>query len=209
MRRFFMAAAIVLLGVTIERTQPVAGQAPAPAVQMIADQGEAAKYWARWRGPSGQGLVSGSGYVDTWSGTQNVAWKTPLTGSGNSSPIVWGNRIFLTAATDNGARPSLLAFDRATGKQVWEAVVPAGDPGRTHDKNGFASATAATDGQRVYASFGSRGLMAVDMTGKQAWHVELGRIENYHGPAGSPLLYKDRVILYQDQRGNSFVAAFD
>jgi outer membrane protein assembly factor BamB len=215
MRRFLVGVALVLLGISVERAQPVAQQATgagasaAPAVQMIGDTGEAAKYWARWRGPSGQGMVSGTGYVDTWSATQNVVWKTPVAGSGNSSPIVWANRIYLTAAADSGSKASLLAFDRTTGKQVWEAVVPAGDAGRTHDKNGFASATAVTDGQRIYASFGSRGLMAVDMTGQQVWHVELGRIENYHGPAGSPVLYKDRVILYQDQRGNSFVAAFD
>jgi outer membrane protein assembly factor BamB len=217
MRRFLVVSTLALLGLSLDRPTPVAGQtAPPfdsaqgrPAVQMIADQGEAAKYWARWRGPSGQGMVSGSGYVDTWSGTQNVIWKTPVPGSGNSSPVVWGNRIFLTSASDAGDRASLLAFDRTTGKPLWSTTVPSGDPGRTHDKNGYASATAATDGQRVYASFGSRGLMATDMNGKQLWHVELGRIENYHGPAGSPLLYKDRVILYQDQRGNSFVAAFD
>ena len=215
MRRILVGAALVLLGLGVEWPQPLVGQTPAPgsqvpgAVQMIGDIGEAAKYWARWRGPSGQGMVSGTGYVDTWSATQNVVWKTPVPGNGNSSPIVWANRIYLTTAADFGSKASLLAFDRTTGKQVWEAVVPAGDAGRTHDKNGFASATAVTDGQRIYASFGSRGLMAVDMTGKQVWHIELGRIENYHGPAGSPVLYKDRVILYQDQRGNSFVAAFD
>ena len=211
MRHVLIVVALLLLGVTVDRAQPIAQQASGagPAVQMIGDTGEAAKYWARWRGPSGQGMVSGTGYVDTWSATQNVVWKTPVPGSGNSSPIVWANRIYLTTAADSGSKASLLAFDRTTGKQVWEAVVPAGDAGRTHDKNGFASATAVTDGQRIYASFGSRGLMAVDMNGKQVWHIELGRIENYHGPAGSPVLYKNSVILYQDQRGNSFVAAFD
>jgi outer membrane protein assembly factor BamB len=211
MRHVLIVVALLLLGVSVDRAQPAAqqGGGASPAVQMIGDTGEAAKYWARWRGPSGQGMVSGTGYVDTWSATQNVVWKTPVPGSGNSSPIVWANRIYLTTAADSGSKASLLAFDRTTGKQVWEAVVPPGDPGRVHDKNGFASATAVTDGQRIYASFGSRGLMAVDMNGKQVWHIELGRIENYHGPAGSPVLYKDRVILYQDQRGNSFVAAFD
>jgi outer membrane protein assembly factor BamB len=216
MRRFIVAGALVLLGVEFERSQTVAGQGPVgagssagPAVQMIADAGEAARYWARWRGPSGQGLVTGTGYVDTWSATQNVLWKTPVPGSGNSSPVVWGGRIFLTTADGSGRRASILAFDRATGKQVWEAVAPAASPGWTHDKNGYASATVATDGQRIYASFGALGLMAVDMNGREVWHTGAAPIGNYHGPAGSPLLYKNRVIIYQDQRSGSFVAAFD
>ena len=188
---------------------PVAGQAPEPAVRMIADEGEATRYWARWRGPSGQGLVEGKGYPDAWSATENVIWKVPVPGSGNSSPIVWRDQIFLTTAADNGNQASILAYRRSDGQRLWEAVVPAGQPDRPHNKNGYASATVATDGQRIYASFGGRGLMAVDMSGKQIWHTPIGRVENYHGPAGSPLLYKNSVILYQDQRAGSFVAAFD
>src|SRR5688572_21668766 len=181
MRHILIVVALLLLGVSVDRAQPAAQQAGSsggPAVQMIGDTGEAAKYWARWRGPSGQGMVSGTGYVDTWSATQNVVWKTPVPGSGNSSPIVWANRIYLTTAADFGSKASLLAFDRTTGKQVWEAAVPAGDAGRTHDKNGFASATAVTDGQRIYAAFGSRGLKAVDMNGMRVWHVTLCCIES-------------------------------
>ena len=208
-RRLLVTMALVLLGVSYDRARPAARQSSGPAVEMIADRGEAARYWPRWRGPSGQGLVEGAGYPDTWSATQNVVWKVPVPGSGNSSPVVWKDRIFVTTASDDGGRASIVAFDRATGAQVWDAAVPAGEPGRTHDKNGYASATVATDGQRIYASFGARGLMAVDFNGRQVWHAPLGRVENYHGPAGSPLLYKNRVILYQDQRSGSFVAAFD
>ena len=209
-RRILVVAATVgLLALGYESATPVAGQAPELAVRMIADEGEAARYWARWRGPSGQGLVDGKGYTDTWSATQNVVWKVPVAGSGNSSPIVWGDQIFLTTAADNGNQASILAYRRSDGQRLWEAVVPAGQPDRPHNKNGYASATVATDGQRIYASFGGRGLMAVDMNGKQIWHTQIGRVENYHGPAGSPLLYKNTVILYQDQRAGSFVAAFD
>jgi len=181
----------------------------APVVEMIADGGEAATYWARWRGPSGQGLVSGTGYVDRWSATQNVRWKTPIPGEGNSSPVVWGDRIFLTTAYEQGGRVSMLAFDRASGRKLWETFAPDGRSARSHSKNGYASATPSTDGERVYVSLGSRGLLTTDLTGKVVWHQEVGRINNYHGAAGSALLYRDRVILYQDSQGDAFIAAFD
>ena len=104
---------------------------------------------------------------------------------------------------------SLIAFRRSDGAQLWEAFAPDGRAGRAHYKNGHASATPSTDGTLVYASFGSRGLAAFDFNGKLVWHQDLGDVDNYHGAAGSPLLYKNRVILYQDFDGGSFVAAFD
>ena len=201
---------VVPCALLIEAPIGVAGQEPPAAVRMVADEGEGAKYWPRWRGPSGQGLVSGAGYPDAWSPTQNVRWKTPLSGDGNSSPVVWGDRVFLTSAYDNGRRVSVVAFRRSDGMKQWEAFAPAGRANQgNHYKNGHASATPATDGQRVYASFGARGLVAFDMDGKLAWHHDLGPMEAYHGTAGSPLLYKDRLILYQDQFAGSFIAAFD
>jgi outer membrane protein assembly factor BamB len=180
-----------------------------PAVHMIPAQGEGARYWPRWRGPSGQGLVEGTAYPDTWSDTQNILWKTPVAGRGNSSPVVWRDRIFLTTATDNGRRVSVLAFRRADGGRLWETFAPDGRRGSVHQKNGYASATPATDGERLYASFGSRGLMAVDLSGVVIWHRDLGAMDAYHGTAGSLLLYKDRIILYQDQFSGSFIGAFD
>jgi hypothetical protein len=93
----------------------LSGQEAPPPVRMVADEGEGAKFWPRWRGPSGQGLVSGTGYPDAWSPTQNVRWKTPLTGEGNSSPVVWGDRIFLTTSYDNGRRVSIVAYRRTDG----------------------------------------------------------------------------------------------
>ena len=200
-----VAAAFVLV---LGPASRVVGQEP--AVRMIADEGEAAGYWPRWRGPSGQGLVTGSGYVDTWSATENVVWKTPVPGNGNSSPVIWGDRIFLTTAYDGGRRVSVLAYRRSDGRLLWETAAPQGrtDSG-AHFKNGHASATASTDGQRVYVSFGPRGLFALDFAGKILWERDLGPIEAYHGAAGSPLLYRDRVILYQDQYRDSFIAAFD
>jgi outer membrane protein assembly factor BamB len=185
--------------------------APAGDVEMIVPTGEAQKYWPRWRGPSGQGYVSGSGYPDTWSDTENVAWKVPVPGTGNSSPIVWRNQIFLATSYEDGRRKSIVAFSRADGRKMWETFAPDAPAEAPHAKNGHASGTPATDGQRVYGYLGNHGLIAMDLQGKQVWHQPLGPFDASHGTAGSPLLYKDRVIIYQDQRadGGSFIAAFN
>src|SRR5262245_27804312 len=84
-------------------------------VQMLTVEGEAAKYWTRWRGPSGQGVVAATGYPDAWSATENVAWRAAVPGAGNSSPIIWRDRIFLTTAYENGRRLSVLGFRRTDG----------------------------------------------------------------------------------------------
>jgi outer membrane protein assembly factor BamB len=182
-------------------------------VRIVPVEGEGAKYWPRWRGPSGQGHVVEAAYPDTWSPTSRVQWKATVPGRGNSSPVVWGDRVFLTTARDDGRRLSMLAFSRSDGRVLWETVIPQNGVEGVHEKNGYASATPATDGQRVYASFGRHGLVAVDMNGRIAWHRTFGVIDNYHGPAGSPVLYKDRIFLYQDQNPTpsqtAFVAAFD
>lgn len=178
-------------------------------VGMVRPEGEGERYWPRWRGPSGQGVVEGTGYPDTWSDTTNVLWKTAVPGSGHSSPIVWSDRIFLTTSRNGGRRVSILCFRRSDGTLLWETDAPEGRAEYVHGKNSPAAATATTDGERVYASFGSRGMLAVDFDGNIVWHRDLGRIDNYHGPAGSPLLYRDTVIIYQDQNGGAFVIALD
>jgi outer membrane protein assembly factor BamB len=202
--------AVALLAVATARGS---SQAAPDVVRMIEADGIAAKYWPRWRGPSGQGLVPDGPYPDRWSAKDNVVWRTPVAGRGNSSPIVWGDRIFLTTAYDGGQRVSIVGFRRGDGKQLFETFVPQRDVEFGHPKNGHASATPATDGRRVYASFGSNGLLAVDLDGKLLWHRPIGRLSNYHGSAGSPVLYKDRLFIYQDHggtdAGGSFVAAFD
>ena len=206
---------ILALQETWHRLLPAAGASPAPLlmapVTMVEVTGEGRQYWPRWRGPSGQGLAVDSGYPDTWSEGENVLWKVKVPGKGNSSPVIWGDRIFLTMAYDNGGRRSILSFQREDGQQLWEAFAPKGSPEAAHAKNGYASGTPATDGERVYAYLGNHGLLAVDFNGKQVWHHDLGPMNPRHGAAGSPLLYRDRVIIYQDHRApsGSFVAAFD
>jgi outer membrane protein assembly factor BamB len=204
-----MIATYLLLNLVLTAAAP--GPVADTTVEMIVQPGEAQKYWPRWRGPSGQGLVTGTGYPDRWSDTENVLWKVAVPGTGNSSPIVWRDRIVMATAYDDGRRKSLVAFNRKDGSRLWETFAPDAPVERPHRKNGHASGTPATDGTRIYAYLGNHGLLAVDMDGKQIWHRPIGPSDAYHGTAGSPLLYKDRIIVYQDQRapGSSFVAAFD
>jgi len=208
--RVALSAAAIVLGLVGGR----AATAPQDdAVALIGVEGEGARYWPRWRGPSGQGLVSGTDYPDRWSSTENVRWRVDVPGRGHSSPIVWGDAIFLTTATDNGTRVWMLAFRRSDGRQLWQTEVPAGRAEHIYPKNSRASATPATDGERIYASFGTHGVAAFDFAGRLLWHTDLGELANYHGSAGSPVLYEDRIFLFQDHDGTSslgsFVAAFD
>lgn len=200
-------AAIVALAAALAAAQA------SDDVRIVPVEGDGAKYWSRWRGPSGQGMVDGDGYPDRWSPTENVRWRTPVPGEGNSSPIVWGDRIFLTTAREGGARLSLLCYRRSDGAPLWEAFAPTSGVEHAHEKNGHASATPVTDGRRVWASFGTHGLAAFDFDGTVVWHRDLGDLDNYHGSAGSPVLHDGRIYVYQDIRPTStlesFVAAFD
>jgi outer membrane protein assembly factor BamB len=204
MKKFLLGALAVTAVVTL---------AAADTVSMIEVEGEGAKYWTRWRGPSGQGLVKAGKYTDKWSATDGVKWKVAVPGRGHSSPIVWGDHIFLTTEYDDGAKLSMLAFSRKDGKKLWETFAPTTGVEHVYPKNSRASATAVTDGKLVYASFGTHGLAAFDFNGKMVWHTPVGELNNYHGSAGSPILYKDRIFIYQDHRGTestkSFVAAYD
>ena len=175
---------------------------------MIAVEGEGTKYWPRWRGPSGQGSVAGSGYPDAWSATENVAWKTPIPGSGNSSPIVWGDRIFLTTAYDNGAKLSVVALQTGRWRARVGGVCAVAARGARIRRTAMRRRRPRLTAHESTRRSGTL-LVAFDMSGKPVWNQDLGPISNYHGPAGSPLLYKDRLIVYQDQSSGSFIAAFD
>ncbi len=201
--RLFVAAQLL----TALAVNPATANERARMTPAAADPAET---WPRWRGPSGQGEVVGTGYVDRWGPEENVRWKVPVPGSGNSSPIVWGDALFLTTAEAAGAKRSVLAFDRATGERLWTTAAPNANPERAYPKNGHASSTPTTDGERVYAYFGNHGLLALDMDGKIAWHKSFGELNAFHGTASSPLLLGDRLIIVQEQqRSPSFIAAFD
>lgn len=194
---------------------PVSGDAADDAeVRMAPPVGEGAqRQWPQWRGPTRQGLVQGDSYRDRWDDDlADLVWKVAVPGEGHSSPIIWEDRIFLTTSHDFGERVSVLCFSREDGELLWETFVPSeADPERIHNANTFASSTPVTDGERVYAYFGNHGIVAVDFQGEVVWHESLGQIAPHHGHGGSPLLYDDKLIMYQDHGGStgSFVAAWD
>jgi len=134
-----------------------------------------------------------------------------LPGAGNSSPVVWAGRIFLTTAYGLGERRTLLCLRRSDGKLLWETAAAEAAAERANRKNGHASATPCTDGERVYGYLGNHGALAVDFEGRVVWHQSMGTLDAYHGTACSPLLYQNLLILYQDHRGSSggFVVALD
>jgi len=170
----------------------------------------AAADWPTWRGPDGQGHSPESDLPTHWSPTDHVHWKTPLPDVGNSSPIVWGDRVFLTQAAEKVHWPpvpsagglasarqrGLLCFDRANGKLLWQRDTIYEAKESTHPTNPFCSASPVTDGTHVIASLGSAGLVCYDFAGKELWRRDLGKFEHIWGNASSPIIYKDLAILW-------------
>ena len=184
------------------------GVTHAQKVQLVPPDGDGGKSWPRWRGPA-QGVVADGDYPDQWSPTENVVWKVKVPGQGNSSPIIWKDRLFLTAHENQGKKRLVLCFDRADGKLLWQCPVPEHLVEKAQGKNGYASGTPSTDGERVYAYFGTGGLFCCDVDGKQVWHVPFPKMDALHGMACSPLLFKDKVIIFQEHNPGGFIAAYD
>jgi outer membrane protein assembly factor BamB len=215
----FILFSVATLGLATAQARP---QKAATAAKPVTN-------WSQWRGPGGQGISTEIGVPTVWSDTQNIKWKTPIAGRGHSSPIVWGDRIFLTTALEGeviaDAKPpkhtlegdvfvhpdstagdrhhtfKALCFDRRTGKLLWERTAYTG---RVYDARHrtatFADATPATDGRYVFFWFGSEGLYCYDFKGKLVWKKTLGNIATQGmGNGASPVLYEDRVILQCDE----------
>jgi outer membrane protein assembly factor BamB len=157
--------------------------------------------WPCFRGPSQQGHISQKELVTKWDkeGT-NILWRTTVPGAGNSSPVVWRDRVFLTSASEMGKERFVHCFARKDGRLLWSVKAPERppEPG-VRDKNGFASATPVVDGERVISFLGSCGLVCHDFEGKLLWHYADMTFKTTHGTGSSPILYKDLVILVQDQ----------
>ncbi len=166
--------------------------------------------WPRFRGPNGTGVAHDKNIPVEW-GEGNLLWKIDLPGVGHSSPVVWGDRVFLEASADRGKSRALLCLEAATGKTLWTrsfAAVPA----HIHQLNSLASSTPAVDGERVYALIwdGTRiVLCAHDFRGHLVWQQNLGGFKSQHGVGASPVVYDGRVFLANDQDGKSTLVAFD
>lgn len=170
-----------------------------PLLSVVLPAPGAADHWPRFRGPDGQGTARTRGLPLRWSRSQNVLWRTPLP-PGNSSPIIWGDRIFLTSAATDGSGRSVHCLRRSDGQLLWTALCPPHElEPMVRDKNGYASATPVTDGERVIAYFGSGGLLALDFEGRQLWHHPLPGFDSTWGSGSSPLLYEDSLIMIHDQ----------
>ena len=181
--------------------------------------------WGHWRGPTGNGSSLEAQPPVSWGASKNVRWKTPIPGRGSGSPVVWGDRVFVVSAVSvtgkagfDGRRLSKLAFklfcfDRTTGKLRWERTAIEAVPHEgTHSTNGFASASPCTDGEFVYAHFGSRGLFCYQMNGAPVWRRDdFGRMStrNEFGEGSSPTIHGDKVLVPWDHDGPSSLYALD
>jgi outer membrane protein assembly factor BamB len=177
-----------------------------------------AEEWPGWRGPRGDGTSLETGIPLEWSTTKNVRWKTPIPGVGHSSPVVWGDRVFVTTGVEKGKGRDragdrlLLCLDRRSGKELWRRVVLTARLERKHPLNSYASGTPATDGKHVWVSFLDYPNMEVfcyDIGGKKVWQVSPGKLLSPHGFCTSPVLHKDTVILNGDQDAPGYLVALD
>ena len=190
--------------------------------------------WPQWRGPLGTGVAPNAHPPLEWSETKNVRWKIALPGTGHSTPIVWGDRIFVTSAVPYGealepkygnapgAHDNLpvthrqkfvvIAVSRRDGEIVWQQTVHEELPHEAgHYTGSLASGSPVTDGERLFAFFGSHGLFCLDFDGKLLWNEQFGEMQSKHGhgEGGSPALHGDTLIINWDHEGQSFVVAFD
>jgi outer membrane protein assembly factor BamB len=190
--------------------------------------------WPQFRGPESRGVADNDALPDHWSATENIAWKTDIPGRGWSSPIVAGERIFLTTVVNLGeseapkkglyfggdrATPAdavhqwkVICLDLDSGRTLWERLVHEGKPSTPiHLKNSYASETPVTDGQRVYCYFGNIGVFCFDLDGKEIWSHEIAPHATRHGwgTAASPVIHEDRLYLVNDNDEESYLLALD
>lgn len=198
--------------------------------------------WPQWRGPDNNGIARGEAPI-AWSDSQNIKWKAAIPGRGHSSPVIWGDRIFLTTAVPIGAAPAaappaaaapqrgrggpggdsgpqaehrfeLLCIDRKTGKILWQRSARTAAPHEGFHRmyGSFASNSPVTDGKRVYAFFGSRGVYSYDLDGKPLWEKDFDvkmRMKLGFGEGTAPVIDGDVLILNFDQETGSFLAVLD
>jgi outer membrane protein assembly factor BamB len=189
-RRYRVAASVALFTIAI------------PSIVVAGD-------WRAWRGPLGTGQSDEKNVPLKWSPSENVKWKVPLDGPGNSSPIVVGDKVFITHAPADSNLRGLRCYDRNTGKLLWKHEVAYSEKETSHNTNPFCSASPVSDGERVVAWYGGAGLFCYDLSGKVQWQKDLGKVEHIWGFGSSPLIHGDLVIVNYGPGLNAFVAAFD
>src|SRR5262249_21378663 len=145
--------------------------------------------------PDGNGLSAEKNLPLKWSEKENVRWRVELPGPGNSSPIVWSDRVFVAQHVEKENRRTLMCFDRADGKLLWQSGVVYTENEPTQENNPYCAGTPATDGERVYVCFGSAGVFAYDFAGKELWRRDLGKLNHMFGSAISPTLHGDLCIV--------------
>ena len=195
---------------------------------------ETSRQWPQWRGPLGTGVSPHGDPPITWSENRNLRWKISIPGRGNSTPIIWNDRIFLTTAIPYGEdlppsgsqapgshdnylslkkqKFSVFSIDRKDGRILWNKVVVDEQPNEgTHRTGSWASNSPVTDGDCIIASFGSRGIYCLDMDGKLVWQKDFGEMTTLHGhgEGSSPVLHDGIVIVNWDHQGQSFVVALN
>src|SRR5436190_5575861 len=163
--------------------------------------------WPAWRGPLGTGISLEQHLPLHWGTNENIFWRTPLPEPGNSTPIVWGHRVFLTQAV-NGRR-TLMCFDRADGHLLWQEGPGYPQKETTHESNPFCASSPVTDGKRVVAWFGSAGLYCYDFLGKELWHCDLGPQHHIWGWGASPILHDDLCVLNFGPGEGTFLIALN
>jgi outer membrane protein assembly factor BamB len=172
-----------------------------PAAAAVADN------WPQWRGPRGDGTCTEKGLPTRWSKTENVAWKTPLPERGNSTPIVWGDRVFVTQPLEKEGKRLLMCLDRRDGKVLWQQGTEWKEKELTHGTNPLCSSSPVTDGERVAAWFGSAGMFCYDFEGKELWKRDLGPQRHIWGYGASPVIHGDLCFLHFGPGERSFLIA--
>jgi outer membrane protein assembly factor BamB len=187
-----------------------------------------AEEWPQWRGPRGDGTSHETGLPLRWSTTENVRWKVAVPGTGHSSPVVWGDRIFLSTCLEKERQRLLLCFDRVGGKLLWQRVVVTAPLEQKHFLNSYASSTPATDGRHVWVTFEAAHqpnqdveqlteprdfpdlvVACYDMDGRLMWRRSPGKFRSKHGFCSPPIPYKDTIIVNGDQDAEAYLVALD
>jgi outer membrane protein assembly factor BamB len=165
--------------------------------------------WPGWRGPDGSGLSTEKDLPLHWSTNENVCWQVPLPDRGNSTPVVWRERVFITQAIRGQSRRTVMCLDTRTGSLLWQSGVTWTEKEPTSEENPSCTPSPVTDGRRVIAWFGSAGVHCFDFAGHELWHCDLGRQSHQWGYASSPVLYKNLCFLNFGPGDRSFVIALD